>query len=199
MRILRRKPCPKCNIHITLSNYERHVNTCTGEGTWEQREQKRKELHSLLKFKCNICQKLFKTSQALTGHLFRSHSDEGQKAAKLLKEGKVTRGHTGKKLSQSHKNKLSQLMSERIRTNIRYSKQTKYNGVWLDSSFELKVAQELDANGIEWVRPKAIKYQDKTGQLRRYLPDFYLPAFDIYLDPKNDFLIEQDAEKISLV
>jgi hypothetical protein len=29
-----------------------------------------------------------------------------------------------------------------------------------------------------------------NGIIHYYTPDFYLPEYDIYLDPKNDFLIE---------
>jgi len=31
---------------------------------------------------------------------------------------------------------------------------------------------------------------------RKYYPDFYLSEYDVYLDPKNDWLIQTDSEKI---
>lgn len=45
------------------------------------------------------------------------------------------------------------------------------------------------------------------GKQHRYTPDFYLPEYDIYLDPKNDYLINNinpslgynDVEKIKKV
>jgi len=64
-----------------------------------------------------------------------------------------------------------------------------YNGIKLGSSFELTVAKSLDANNIKWCKPSPIKYKDPTGKIRQYFPDFYLPEFDVYLDPKNDYLI----------
>jgi hypothetical protein len=64
-----------------------------------------------------------------------------------------------------------------------------YNGVKLGSSYELTVAQSMDANNIKWIKPKGLRYIDPTGKPRTYYPDFYLPEYDIYLDPKNDFLI----------
>lgn len=66
--------------------------------------------------------------------------------------------------------------------------------VWLESSWEYKVAKSLDDNNISWIRPNYLKYND-----RRYYPDFYLKDYRVYLDPKNPFLQEQDKEKISLV
>lgn len=79
-----------------------------------------------------------------------------------------------------------------------------YNGVKLGSSFELSVAISLDENNIRWVKPKGMKYLDNNGIQRTYFPDFYLPDFDVYLDPKNDFLIKnpnpyhgyKDSDKI---
>lgn len=102
----------------------------------------------------------------------------------------------GRPCSTETKEKLSKIMSERIARNIRYSNMEKYNGVWLDSSYESTLARELDANGIIWIRPKSLLWDD-NGQIRRYIPDFYLPDFDVYLDPKNDFLIKKDNRKIT--
>ena len=70
--------------------------------------------------------------------------------------------------------------------------------VYLESSYELKVAKSLDNNNIKWCRPKCIKYvlNDIT---KRYFPDFYLIDYNIYLDPKNNFLIQQDELKIKTV
>lgn len=82
-----------------------------------------------------------------------------------------------------------------------------YNGLKLDSSYEVLVATELDANNIRWERCKRFKYQWEDGSIHFYTPDFYLPDYDVYLDPKNDYLIEnvnpgtgiKDSIKIELV
>lgn len=82
-----------------------------------------------------------------------------------------------------------------------------YNGLKLDSSYEVTVAKSLDNNNIKWIRPKSIYYIDNTGKRRRYIPDFYLPDYNVYLDPKNDYLINSinkslgysDVDKINWV
>jgi hypothetical protein len=51
--------------------------------------------------------------------------------------------------------------------------------------------------GIYWIRPKFVWYTDSEDKKRRYYPDFYLPDYDIYLDPKNDYLIQTDTDKIT--
>ncbi len=71
--------------------------------------------------------------------------------------------------------------------------------VHLQSSYEEKIAVELDKYNIEWKRPKYLIWKDNKGKEHRYYPDFYLPNYDIYLDPKNDYLIKKDEEKIKRV
>lgn len=70
--------------------------------------------------------------------------------------------------------------------------------VWLESSYELKVAQELDLHQINWKRPGGLKYQ-LADKIKTYLPDFYLIDYDVYLDPKNSYLIKKDDQKIKAV
>lgn len=79
-----------------------------------------------------------------------------------------------------------------------YRKTFEYNGVILESTYELELAKELDNNNIKWIRPKRLKWIDESGKQRHYTPDFYLPDFDVYLDPKNDYLIKIDSVKIKL-
>jgi len=71
--------------------------------------------------------------------------------------------------------------------------------VLLESSWELEVANYLIENNIEWIRPPFIKWEDSFGKVRRYFPDFYLPKYDLYLDPKNPHAMVSDKEKIEKV
>lgn len=70
--------------------------------------------------------------------------------------------------------------------------------IWLESSYEYKVACELDTNNVNWKRPSAILYKI-NGKIKRYFPDFYLTEYNVYLDPKNSYLIEKDKPKIEAV
>ena len=67
--------------------------------------------------------------------------------------------------------------------------------VWLESSYEYKVAESLDKNNIKWRRPAYLKYSDN----KKYYADFYLIDYDVYLDPKNNYLIPLDTPKINQV
>jgi hypothetical protein len=90
----------------------------------------------------------------------------------------------GKQHSAESRKKISEgaLKSKhrRLRKGI-----VEYKGVLLDSSWELALAKRLDYLGIEWIRPAPIPWVCEDGKTHNYFPDFYLPAYDLYLDPKN--------------
>jgi hypothetical protein len=81
---------------------------------------------------------------------------------------------------------------------VRQSKKINYKGILLGSTYELKLAKSLDENNIIWTKPKRISYIDPFGKERTYEADFYLPSYDVYLDPKNDFLIKKYKPKIRI-
>jgi len=76
-----------------------------------------------------------------------------------------------------------------------------YKNVWMDSSWEVNIAKWLDKNKIDWKRDRKINFlwTDVNGTLRRYYPDFYLPKFNIYLDPKNKYKLKKDQFKLAQV
>lgn len=103
--------------------------------------------------------------------------------------------------------KLSNLAKERMLGGVRQSKRIKYKDKTLGSSYELELVKNLDENNIKWDTCGRFKYIDPIGKIRSYTPDIYLIDYDVYLDPKNDFLIDNinpslgfsDKVKIDLV
>lgn len=75
----------------------------------------------------------------------------------------------------------------------------KYKGVLLDSTWELELAKRLDSLSIEWIRPKPLKWVDTDGIEHNYFPDFYLPVFNLYLDPKNPQAFKVQRNKIEIL
>ncbi len=73
------------------------------------------------------------------------------------------------------------------------------SSIRLDSSYEVAVASDLDANGVQWTRPKPLSWVDTNGISHRYYPDFYLPEYNVYLDPKHKGIIPLHEEKIRKV
>lgn len=57
----------------------------------------------------------------------------------------------------------------------------------MDSTWEVACAERLDELNIKWVRDPSMKieYRDKKLRLRNYIPDFYLPDLDVYLEVKG--------------
>jgi hypothetical protein len=71
--------------------------------------------------------------------------------------------------------------------------------VLLESSWELAIAQWLDINQVDWTRPAHLPWIDKKGKKRKYFPDFYLPKYDVYLDPKNPYQISISLDKLEYI
>jgi hypothetical protein len=69
--------------------------------------------------------------------------------------------------------------------------------VKLDSAWEEALAKRLDELNVLWERPSAVKWIDTKGITRNYFPDFYLPDYDVFLDPKNPYAIKAQQEKIN--
>lgn len=116
-------------------------------------------------------------------------------------------GFTGKSHSEAFKERQRLLALDRGLGGFNMRRGILYKDTKLDSSYEVVVAKSLDERQIKWERCKRFPYKTADGKLHYYTPDFYLPDFDIYLDPKNDFLIENvnprlgysDVYKIKLV
>lgn len=134
----------------------------------------------------------------------------GRKVSELHKNGhyeeayvKAARKNTGRKHSNETKAKIS--ISARNSNHRRLVRGTriyiKRDGteVLLDSSWEESLANRLDIMEIEWDRPDPIIYTDKEGKDRNYFPDFYLPKYDLYLDPKNEYAYRSQIEKIKIL
>jgi hypothetical protein len=64
----------------------------------------------------------------------------------------------------------------------------------LQSTYELLCSRILDEMSVRWIRPRSLTYDN-----RKYFADFYLVDYDLYLDPKNDYKIRLDKDKIAKV
>ncbi|HUW90832.1 MAG TPA: hypothetical protein VMV43_10025 [Candidatus Nanopelagicaceae bacterium] len=120
-----------------------------------------------------------------------------QKKVEVSKRMKII----GKRIPKEHFRKMAKLspISGRFRKKVVKYRQKDGLIVNLDSSYEVKVAKELDKYNINWIRPKFIRWVDSQSNNRKYFPDFYLIDYDVYLDPKNDYLIKKDKIKIESV
>lgn len=85
------------------------------------------------------------------------------------------------------------------RKTYRYFNKNTQDFVILESSWEFVIAEYLDQHVIIWTRPKPISWSDTAGKLHLYYADFYLPSYDVYLDPKNPWCMARDKSKMLAV
>jgi hypothetical protein len=70
----------------------------------------------------------------------------------------------------------------------------------VQGTWELKYAIYLEENNINFICHQGyFEYIDENGNNKIYLPDFYLPETNIYIDIKNDYLYNKSVKKINLV
>lgn len=74
-----------------------------------------------------------------------------------------------------------------------------YKGILLDSSWELALAKRLDELNIEWIRPDPLPWIDENGIIHNYFPDFYLPKYNRYIDPKNPHAAKVQDKKLKIL
>lgn len=112
----------------------------------------------------------------------------------------VKSGKHKQKWTPAARERMRQLAIKRDLGGNRNSHRVVYKGVTLDSSYELRVAKALDKEKIEWIQPRTrFIWMDEDGQTHRYKPDFFLPQYGIYLDPKHKGLIRLHSDKIDAV
>jgi hypothetical protein len=120
---------------------------------------------------------------------------EGRELPVSPNKGKSRPGHPHTEETKKHLSEKARLSKHR-----RLRKDTiVYHGVLLDSKWELALAERLDDLHIDWIRPDPIEWIDINGLTRNYFPDFYLPNYDIYLDPKNPYAYEVQKDKIEIL
>jgi len=104
----------------------------------------------------------------------------------------------GKKHTDETKEKIRQkaLASKhrRLRKEV-----IEYKGILLDSSWELALAKRLDYLNVEWIRPDPIPWIDNIGNSHNYFADFYLPKYNLYLDPKNPAALKSQELKVHVL
>jgi hypothetical protein len=69
-----------------------------------------------------------------------------------------------------------------------------YKGVWLDSTWEIKYATYLDDKGIAWQRPTEKFPYVFEGQRKNYVPDFWIPELDSYVEIKGYTTLKDEAK-----
>lgn len=220
---MRKTKCSKCNNEFTNNNFKKHFESCDGSylkpnsrthckyckkswnelglgvvsgdsanhSRWCSENPKRVEYVN----KLNELRNLHITDEVrvkMRAGISHAHK---RGAYKHIDFGQSMRG-------KHHKSETIELLRQKaLKSNHRRLRRgmVEYNGVMLDSSWELVLAQRLDELGIKWIRPESMKWVDNKGNEHNYFPDFYLTDYDLYLDPKNPAAYNSQLEKIQVL
>lgn len=111
---------------------------------------------------------------------------------------------TQKKYRKFHLLRLNKIHKKLAKTQRRtcisvFYKQKNGKIIILGSSWELALAKRLDILHILWKRPKPIQWIDNTQKVHYYFPDFYLPKYKLYLDPKSNFIRKLQRKKLRIL
>lgn len=194
--------CPKCGKEYQSKNaWCSHKGKCgkpkTGKWLEAMHNRQGKKLNKIkICFTCQFCNETFLDKNV-------EYKTQHENHCKMNPNAKKYKGHPH---TDDFKKKISDVAKRNNFGGWHTSKSIDYNGIKLDSSYELILAQDLDENNIKWEKPKPLYWKLNDSE-HRYYPDFYLPEFNIYIDTKNDFLINNvnprfgitDVEKIRLV
>ena len=220
-----------CNIsekEIIESNIDKHIREHYITNTHDKLPLDRENL------RCCFCGRVCKTSPGLGKHQVHCHNNPNRievhrekgtykawnkgltkrtdvrLADAAIKRKQYYLSHRGSFYGKAHstetKERLRKAAIENGLGGHCYKHIVDYNGIKWDSSYEVAVAKSLDENHIAYERPGRFKYVTPDGKQHTYTPDIYLPTFNVYLDPKSDFLINnnnpatgyKDLYKISL-
>ena len=224
-KVKSKKQCDKCENWFSLKsgNFHKHHQKCTGvhivpmkgickycgedfshleKGSlianhvkWCHKNPKREEyINTLAETRKNITQDSREKGNAKLkiAHAHGVYKDAPSKGVET-KRRNGTLGHTeGSKKKIQEKALASP--HRRLRKGI-----IEYKGILLESSWELALATRLDNIGVEWTRPAPIPWTDKEGLKHNYFPDFYLPEYDLYLDPKNPQARKVQKKKLEIL
>lgn len=188
--------CPICNKVFDKHGIKHHI--------WFNHTENGKQFRTNHKFGYEKG-----TRSAWNKGLTKDTDERVRKSVNTRNNNKILGKYKIRKFKHSDKTK-EKLRTIALKNNfggVCRKKSINYKNIFLGSTYEVELAKDLDKNKIRWIIPKRIKYYDLNNKLHYYTPDFYLPDYDFYLDPKNDFLINninpyfgyKDSDKIKWV
>lgn len=174
------------------------------------------------KWACQVCQREFNSRQATTSHIYRSHTNPGvsfgghqigtpawnkgltkesddRVAKNALAVSVSTKGRLGRPHTEDTKRKISQKLS--INNKGGRSKWYEVAGQKVQGTWERNCALKFEELDIEWQKLKTnrdVLEYTMDDKVRCYTPDFYLPAYNVYLEIKG-YWWGRDREKMDIV
>lgn len=200
--------CLQCHKTISKKGNKFCNHSCSATYTNKQRIENGWKLSEESKNK--IGSSIKKNNKNITNYICRQHHIE-YRICVICKKLYTCRDWSTSKTCKSEKCKIDM----KLLTGNKVSELNGYKNKWkwkcksyisklygtmhMDSEWECILAKSLEDNNIKWERPKFFNWIDEKGKSRKYFPDFYLPDYDIYIDPKNPYLYSKDKYKLDYV
>lgn len=189
-----------CCVHCSLDFTDLNASERANHTRWCDFNPKRKDyVNDTHKMRSAINAK---SREKISLGVKTAHTNGKYKnAAKKTTQTKITNGtlyHTDETKQKLREKALASKHRRILRSTRIYIKKDGTE-VLLDSSWEEALAIRLDNLNVDWFRPEPIEWIDKNGKKHNYFPDFYLPKYNIYLDPKNEQVYKISLEKIEQI
>ena len=175
MEIIKKYICPFCDKECKNSNsLKNHERLC--------KLNPNKQESSFVKYnKIRIPTNQYIKAKELGLEKPQISEETREKFSKIWKD---------KKLPEEMKLKIKSSVTEKIKNNdwhLSFSKSriVEYKGIKFLGNWELKFAQYLDNHNIKWERPKKMFNYIFENENHKYLPDFYLPDYNLYIEIKG--------------
>lgn len=207
--------CNKCDTAIRNCNFKKHTNSCNGQYNPFVKSVSCKhcglDLDNVVDRPnhvkwCALNPKRAEYIATMTCaqmHTISANKKRSNTITLLHASGtydNVNFNHVGHKHTEESKELIRQKALEsphrRLVRSIRDYVKKDGSVIRLDSSWEEALAARLDELDIEWTRPQPIKWLDENNVYHNYFPDFYLPKYDVYLDPKSPYAIKAQESKL---
>ena len=169
-------------------------------------------------FICQYCNKECKSTNSLRNHQRLCHHNPDRQISSLVaynatnepwNKGKIgvqkawNKGLPGTFLGKKHSTKSKEKISEKLSINNKGGRSKWYEvaGQKVQGTWERNVALKFEELGIEWNKLKTnkdiLKYE-MDDKVRCYTPDFFLPAYNVFLEVKGHWW-GRDREKMDIV
>lgn len=155
---------------------------------------------------CNFCKKEFKSGQKLGSHITSCVKNPNYEIIYLKRKINFDKIRK-KEHTKEDREKLSDIVSERVsKTGYggfncvkRYCAKNINNEDFLvRGTWEFRIAEWFNSSNILFEKHKYLKYFDFENVRKTYVPDFYLPDSDIYIEIKG-YYKEEDKRKMKFV
>lgn len=190
--------CPHCNKEFSKKGICSHIFL---------QHTKRGDEFKIKKFSDDSVKLKMGWSRGLTKETDKRVKKAAEQQKEFYATGKVKHPFLGRKLTLEHKEKLSVAQINLIEDgggsnnfkHVKYYKNVNIigNEYSLRGGYELKISNWLNEKKILWIKGNNFKY-NINGVVKTYVPDFYLPEFDYYLETKG-YYPEKDQIKMKLV